>query len=90
MIRSMLRQRRMPPDCRQVAQVLQSYLDGELPPSRTQEVAEHLEHCERCGIEEDVYLRVKESLGQLAVAPDPEALRRLRDAADALMADDGS
>jgi len=89
MIRSLLRRRRMPPDCRQVAEVLQSYLDGELPESRSHEVAQHLEHCERCGIEEHVYRRVKESLSQLAVAPDPEALQRLRAAADALTGDEG-
>lgn len=84
MIRAMLRRRRMPPDCREVARVLQSFIDGELPASQADDVALHLEHCERCGIEEDVYRQVKQSLEQLAVAPDPEAIRRLRNSAEAL------
>lgn len=68
----------MPPDCREVAQVLQSYLDGELPPSKTHLVARHLEHCERCGIEADVYEEVKRSLAALATPVDRGAVQRLR------------
>lgn len=79
---------RMPPDCREVAEVLQSYLDGELPESKTHLVAEHLEHCQRCGIEADVYREVKESLGQLATPPDREAVERLRSFAEGLTTDE--
>lgn len=68
----------MPPDCRDVAEVLQSYLDGELPASRRHLVAKHLEHCQRCGIEADLYREVKRSLEQLAVPPDRRAVQRLR------------
>lgn len=90
MIPKILRRFMMPPDCREVAVVLQSYLDGELPPSKTHLVAEHLEHCERCGIERDVYMEVKRSLGQLGTPPDRNAVDRLRSYADELTADDAS
>lgn len=88
MIKKLLRRFMMPPDCREVASVLQSYLDGELPPSKTHLVVEHLEHCERCGIERDVYREVKRSLGQLAPPPDRGAVERLRSFAEGLTADD--
>lgn len=66
------------PECHRVRQVLQSYLDGELDASDTAMVAAHLEHCERCGIEESLYVEVKESLGRLHQPPDPDAMDRLR------------
>lgn len=81
---------RVPPDCREVADVLQAYLDGELPASKMHLVAEHLEHCERCGIEADVYREVKRSLEQLATPPDRGAIARLRSFADELTTGDGS
>jgi anti-sigma factor (TIGR02949 family) len=85
-----LRWFRVPPDCREVADVLQAFLDGELPPSKTHLVTEHLEHCERCGIEAEVYETVKRSLAQLAVPPDRLAMRRLRSFADSLGTDETS
>lgn len=87
MIKKMLRRFMLPPDCREVAEVLQSYLDGELPESKTHLVAEHLEHCERCGIEADIYQEVRRSLEQLATPPDREAVERLRSFADTLTTD---
>jgi anti-sigma factor RsiW len=79
-----LRRFRVPPDYCEVADVLQAFLDGELPPSRMHAVAEHLEHCERCGIEAEVYETVKRSLEQLAVPVDRLALRRLHAFAETL------
>jgi anti-sigma factor (TIGR02949 family) len=76
---------RTPPDCREVAKVLQSFLDGELPEDQTDKVAEHVEHCERCGIEADVYLQVKESLRDLRTPPDREAMQRLHAFAENLV-----
>jgi anti-sigma factor RsiW len=90
MIQQMLHRFMMPPDCREVADVLQSFLDGELPESERHLVAEHLEHCERCGIEADVYREVKRSLEQLATPPDRQAVARLRSFADGLAANDPS
>lgn len=89
MIKKVIRRLMMPPDCREVARVMQSYLDGELPESESHLVAEHLEHCERCGVEADVYREVKRSLGQLATPSDRDAVTRLRTFADELD-DDGT
>ncbi|MDX1620420.1 MAG: zf-HC2 domain-containing protein [Nitriliruptorales bacterium] len=90
MIKSLLRRFRTPPDCREVARILQSYLDGELPPSKTHLVAEHLEHCDRCGIEAEVYREVKRSLHELGTEPDPAAVDRLRSYAEGLITDEPS
>lgn len=76
--------RRMPPDCREVAAVLQSFLDGELAPEQVGMVAEHLEHCERCGLEAHLYGQVMASLAGLRSAPDAGAMDRLRSFADRL------
>jgi len=84
---SMLKMLRMPPDCREVAKVLQSFLDGELAENQTDKVAEHVEHCERCGIEADVYMQVKESLRDLRTPPDRDVMQRLHAFADELTAD---
>lgn len=69
---------RRPPDCRQVARVLQAYLDGELPEDAHEVVSAHLRHCERCGIDARVHRDVKRSLQGLATRPDPRAIARLR------------
>lgn len=66
------------PECHRVRQILQSYLDGELDDSDAAMVAAHLEHCDRCGIEADLYEQVKESLGRLRQPPDPATIERLR------------
>lgn len=83
-MRTLLRRRRLPPDCREVADVLQAFLDGELGPSQTDLVASHLEHCARCGIDADVYRRVKRTLAALGRPSDEAALARLRAFADHL------
>jgi hypothetical protein len=46
------------PGCREVAAVLQSYLDGELEAGDADKVAGHLEDCGRCGIAEATTRRV--------------------------------
>lgn len=79
-----LLQRLMMPDCNRVRKVLQAYLDGELDDSQAGMVAAHLEHCDRCGIEAEVYEQVKASLQELRQAPDPDALARLRQFADSV------
>lgn len=88
MMKKFVRMFRVPPDCREVADVLQAYLDGELPDEKMHLVARHLEHCERCGIEAEVYREVKRSLAQLATPPDRATVARLRAFADQLRADD--
>lgn len=69
-------------ECHRVQQVMDAWLDGELPVDQAHRVAAHLADCERCGIEADTYRRVKASLAALApdLRPpaDPDALDRLR------------
>jgi anti-sigma factor RsiW len=84
-----LRRRR----CRQVALVLQSYLDGEVDAGTAGRVHEHLEECRRCGLEATTYRAIKNAIplaatdsGQPAAPVDPDALHRLRSFADNLVA----
>ena len=60
------RWRRRAPDgeatCREVAQVLQSYLDGELHALAARRVARHLEAGRRCGLEASTYVEIKRAL----------------------------
>lgn len=77
---------RRPPDCRQVIRVLQSYLDGELPDDERDVVAEHLRHCQRCGIDARIYRDIKRSLQGLDTPVDRQAIRRLRGFVDHLPA----
>ena len=79
-------QRLLMPDCARVAKVLQAYLDGELDDRHAGMVAAHLEHCERCGIEAEVYEQVKDQLRDLHQQPDPDAIARLRTFADRVVA----
>lgn len=75
-------QRLLMPDCNRVRKVLQSYLDGELDDRHAAMVASHLQDCDRCGIEADVYEQVKSRLSGLRQQPDPAAIERLRHFAD--------
>ncbi len=68
-----------PLSCRQVGQILQSFLDSELDEVTTDKVAEHLEDCRRCGMAADVYLEIKASLGRDAPAVPEESLSRLEE-----------
>ncbi len=65
--------------CRDVGLRLQSYLDGELDSVRMQGIQDHLEACVDCGLEADVFRRIKADLSGHAPATDPEALERLRE-----------
>jgi anti-sigma factor RsiW len=83
-----LRRRR----CRQVALVLQSYLDGEVDAGTAGRVHDHLEECRRCGLEATTYRAIKDAIpmaaadsAQPAAPVDPDALHRLRTFADDLV-----
>lgn len=65
-------------ECREVARVLQTYLDGELDQRTAEKAAAHLEVCRRCGLEADTYRQLKEALAKRAEPVDTEALERLR------------
>jgi anti-sigma factor RsiW len=64
--------------CREVAKVLQSYLDGELDELLARRVTRHLEMCRRCGMSFETYLAIKESLRRSAGSTPQDALDRLR------------
>ena len=69
--------------CRQVAQVLQAYLDGELDPDTAHMVHDHLEECRRCGLEASTYRAIKSAIpiAEATATPvevDPQAIERLR------------
>lgn len=73
--------------CRQVAKVLQSFLDGEVDQITAERVEMHLEMCRRCGMESDVYREIKSSLARTGEPVPETTLRRLRRFGEQLMAD---
>lgn len=69
--------------CRQVAQVLQDYLDGEVDLDTAHMVHDHLEECRRCGLEASTYRAIKTAIPMAEttkspVEVDPQAIERLR------------
>ncbi len=64
--------------CPEVAEVLQSYLDGHVDDITAQRVHRHLEHCRRCGLEVDTYEAIKDAVAHRTRQVDPEAVERLR------------
>ena len=58
--------------CHEVARTLQAYLDDESDPALRARMAEHLDECVRCGLEADVYRRIKSSLAGHQRPLDPE------------------
>lgn len=65
--------------CKEVGQVLQGYLDGELDDADAPLIAAHLEKCRMCGLESASYERIKAALAQpMPEGADPEAIDRLR------------
>lgn len=79
------RQLRARLSCRQVAQLLQAYLDGELQDIRTVLVADHLDACLRCGLDAGTYRWLKQQLAGLAPGVDARQLERLGDFARELL-----
>ncbi len=71
------RRRKSGPSCEEVMEVLQSYLDGETDAETARSVAAHLEVCEGCGPEAEVFRRIKLSLHQHAEPVDPAVLSSL-------------
>jgi anti-sigma factor ChrR (cupin superfamily) len=64
--------------CDQVAVVLQQYLDEELEASQVPKVLKHLDTCKDCGLEAEVYTRIKTSLVAHQEAPDAGSMDRIR------------
>ncbi len=63
--------------CTDVLEVLQSYLDGETEADVARQVAAHLDDCDHCDRESDVYVRIKTSLANKRRTTDPEVLAAL-------------
>jgi anti-sigma factor RsiW len=75
------------PDCHDVAEVLQSFLDGQLDHRDHELVAEHLRHCERCGIEAATVRRVIDAIRRQRAALPPGQLDDLTRWVDDLAAE---
>ena len=62
-------------NCKEVGQVLQAFLDGELDDADAPLVAAHLDDCRMCGLESASYERIKAALAQpMPEGADPEAI----------------
>lgn len=83
-MRPFRRRGQRPLDCRDVRRLMQRFVDGELPPSQTELVAEHLRDCQRCGLSADTFRAVKAALRRLRPDLDVDALTRLHTYADEL------
>jgi anti-sigma factor RsiW len=77
-------------DCREVAALMQAYLDGELPQDQTDLVAQHLASCRACGIEEETFRAVKHALAAQRPDLDVEALARLDASIERIVGTDGT
>lgn len=73
------------PDCHEVATVLQSYLDGELPAQDAGRVAQHLEHCHHCDIEATTIRKVIEAIRRQGPELDAGTYARLTGVVDQLV-----
>ena len=73
-----------PLNCKQVARVLQAYLNGELDGLDAWRVTAHLEDCRRCGLEVATIREIKRALAG-RYQPAPETVARLRAFCDDLL-----
>ncbi len=89
-MRNWMRRRRVEREasCAEVAQVLQSYLDGHVDDLTARRVSRHLEHCRRCGLEAETYQAIKDALARRGREVDAQTLERLR-AFGTRLAEDG-
>lgn len=79
MMKRLIRRFRRTPSCHEVMEVLQAYLDGEVDADTARRVAGHLDMCEACTGESDVYRRIKSSLAGRRRSIDPAVLAALED-----------
>lgn len=70
--------------CREVSRALQAYLDGHIDEVTARRVARHLEACRRCGLEAEVYTRIKEAVSRMDRDLSSLPVARLRDFAQRL------
>ena len=77
--RPWFRRKSSPTNCREVGRVLQHYLDNDMDSEWAARVAEHLEACKDCGMEEETYQEIKLALGRQRPAVHDDAVSRLRE-----------
>jgi anti-sigma factor RsiW len=77
-----------PLSCAEVAELLQQYLDDESDEVTAGRVAAHLDDCERCGVEADVYRDIKAALARRRAPLADVSVRRLRQFGDRIVAGD--
>jgi len=65
-------------NCMDVGLRLQSYLDDELDPDRMTRISEHLDACVDCGLDYDVYSRLKSAIAATRQETDPAVIDQLR------------
>lgn len=73
------RRKSSPTNCREVGRVLQHYLDNDMDPEWAARVAEHLEACKDCGMEEETYQEITLALSRQRPAVHDDAVSRLRE-----------
>lgn len=77
------------PSCRDVARVVQAYLDGECDNLTKEHVLVHLEACPPCAVETQVLEQIKRSMAEgRCCGADPDVVDRLRDYARHLSKED--
>jgi hypothetical protein len=69
--------------CREVAALVQSYLDDLTDEATARRVVQHLDDCRRCGLEAEVYRGIKQSLARSGALP-ADGVARLHTFADRL------
>jgi anti-sigma factor RsiW len=67
------------PTCKEIAEVLQSYLDGEADTDTAARVAMHLSECNDCSFEAETLEKIKNALSRLRRETDLAALTRLEE-----------
>lgn len=74
--------------CKEVGRVLQQFLDGTVDDVSAHRIRRHLDACRRCGLEATTYEEIKAALRR-RVAPDDDAIVRLRAFGDSLASGEG-
>jgi anti-sigma factor RsiW len=75
-------------DCRQVGELLQPYLDGQVDADRAQLIEQHLGTCGWCETEAETYARIKATLARLRIELPAESVERLREFGQRLARDE--
>jgi hypothetical protein len=71
--------------CREAANLIQVYLDGQTSVAERARVEQHLELCRRCGLEAHTYAEIKAALARRCGPVDELSMLRLRQFGAALV-----